>query len=424
MSKRSLLVAVAMMLAFGPAAPALAQDAPSPNSGGLGKLAESGGVELAAFTLNPLDMEDGVNGLSSGRYVTLEEDARAINNVRGGSSADEEELLGQLEDAGWQQRYFLRFGTQDGDNPDFFATSVYSSVTEYADEDGAATGYEILTSAIEDGGYLPARGGDDVGDESVATRYQWTTEQGAEANELDIVFRTGVFVAEVLITDFLGEQPDIDTANTLAAVQQERLDGAPDAESPGVSRKTLMVKGETVETYSAYYDRLNDAQYGDFGASRASIRSDDEYFADLGVTSTFAVAQGVPLASGDGGYAYFSFQIHSFKDMDSAQATFDTWNETFTTNPPTGIEDAAVAREADDYGDASGTFTYSYDGGGTTYSGYRSHILVGEYLILIAVDSADGVDFGGYEKLANAAVKCAGKSSACKAVAVPAEFDV
>jgi hypothetical protein len=426
MNGRVVLVAVVCLLLLGPTLPVAAQSnptahlgAPVPNFPG----AKAGSYDLAALTILPSELADPGYGIDTGAYSTIDGDAASINSSNGGTEADLADVRDALEQAGWQQSYYVHTGLPNPDDPTLFGVYVYIGITRFKEADGAGNGYDLIRASNVNAGFLRVRNVDQIGDASTLSRRQSTLNDGTPANSIDLLAQTGVFVAEILLTDYSGEKPDQDQMLTLGQTQVDRLTGA--KASVGLSQRALLVTGDGVSTKAGYYTRVNGKQVAYFGEAPKDLKSDDTYYKGIGVTDLYYVRQTAPSTSGDDNdFLEVILDLYHFDSADDAQSAYDQYDQALTASPPTGYSDVTEIRRATSFGDESGTYSFTYDRGSGVgqVSGYRIGVLSGDLMLLLYADSGGDLPLAAVEAIADAAVTCAGKTAVCKPMKLPADL--
>jgi hypothetical protein len=420
---RVVLIVFMCGVLFGSALPAAAQDDGSSDSG-ISSPGELTGTtenyDLASLIVFPADFNDAGYGTNFGLYSTLESDAASINAGNDGSDKDLAAVQAALEGAGWQQSYYAKSGIPNADDTTHYAVYVYQTVMRFKDDDGAAAGYELVHTSNTSLGYVRVGNIDTVGDASTLSQLSSTLKDGTESNSLDLLIQSGPFVVEILIFTYTGEKPDQDATLVLGEVSVKRIAKA----KPGVglSQRVLKLTGDGVTSKDNSYTRLNGDQIAYYGEASKTVKSDDAFWDDAGVTSIFFWRQNAPSTSGgDTDYLDLTANMYQLESADQAEALSKQFNDTFTESPPAAYTDVKDAAGAKSFGDDSATVSYHYDRGDGTdpVAGYRIAVLADDMIVIIYAESGGDLSLKAIEAVAGKAVTCAGKATVCKAMALP-----
>jgi hypothetical protein len=414
-SRAVLVVLVVGLVIAAPAAAAPSTPTAIQSPGG----AMAGLLDLAAFVPTPDDLPDPGYGIYNGAYRTLDATAAGINGASGGTGADLAAVRSALEQAGWRQGYYLNLAIPSGDDPSKAATDYYVSLTAHADAKGVAAGYDLLRRANADGGYLKAKGGKTVGDGSVLTRRQYTNNDGSTTTQLDVVFRAGTVVAEVDLIDYAGETHKVDEVQALAESLATRLAKPPG--TPGLGLRTIRLTGNNVTTNYDYYERLNNTEIAYFGETRATARSNDDYYVSQGVTDRYGLRQTVPNTDGkDTDYVDYYLTLYQFGKPAQAAGALKSWKDQTVASPGAGLSAVKEVAGVPKLGDQSAMLSVTYDrGNGVSAPGYLVYVAVGPILAIAVVEAVPGPSQAALTKVAKAVATCLTKGS-CSVIAVPA----
>ena len=380
------------------------------------------GLELPALTITPDDIDEPGYGLSNGLTTSVADDAALINSLLGGAEEDAADIQEQLEEAGWKQSYWVTFAIASGDDPSLNGTVIYNALTEFADEDGAEVGFDLLTEGNASSGFLPVRNADDIGDDSVYTRAATTASDGRPLNYLDVVFRIGPVLAEIYIGEYSEADPKIETITALAEAVADRLDGAEIPEEPGLSQRALFIAGDGVRTTYNYYNRLAEQQISPFGTTAAQSRSDDRFYRDAGVIDVYLVVQSMELADADDGSVGYFLYVYRLDDEENATAAIEEWSQTWADSPTAGYEDVETVRGADTIGDESTLYSHTFvPDVGNDLDGFRAYFQVGDTVVSLIMHGATGISEDAFVEIANAAADCLGADEPCAPLSVDEE---
>jgi hypothetical protein len=274
-------------------------------------------LDLAALVLTPLDLEaEGLDG-----YGLRDGDARSPEQVAAGYAflrgLPEDEAQELFADAGLRQAYELRLEQPtepDGSAYYAFVRSATSTIYEFADEEGATAGLEILTDWDGVDTATEVEGGETIGDGSVLTRHEGTTTDAYLA--LDLAFQVDNLTVVVRIADFTGEEPALADAERIAERQLERIQAGIDDRESLAATQTIRLAGAGVDPIWELYT-LYDGEYRPSARpGTEDAEATAERLADLGITTTFEVSQriGGPVPSVADAHVYFNIEQYASAD--------------------------------------------------------------------------------------------------------------
>jgi hypothetical protein len=406
----------------GQAAPEDEGPSPTPETGE--PASEGGALDLAAMTLRPADL-DGDYGLSGSFVLTLEEQAAIINDQRGGNDEDLDALIATLTDTGFRRNYVNTLGIPQDEDPDLFARSVSSYVTEYADADGAAAGFAELEDEtnIADSEDIP--GTRTIGDQSEITLVQaTTTDAGDPYRSLDLTFQIGNLIGGVTIADFTGGEPEVEEVEALADTLLERIEEVRDAEEgDGLSGQVLRFAGDGVDTFYDRYQRLDGETFRFFNETDADLASRGQSHSESGFTDTYNVGQAIGTgAAASDDYVFFAVILHRFASEAEASAWIQETPAAFAASPGS-FEDVAVISDLDPIGDESAAVEYRF---GRTAdvetAGYAIYVRVGAVVATVQVDAPSDLSRATVESLAAAQADCLSAGACLDPAPVPDEW--
>ena len=217
-------------------------------------------LDLAAVALIPADLAavgwDDL-GLSSGQTLSVVDLAdRAVWPT--GEGPEQDAVRDALLAAGWQQAYAATFATFWDPNRADLGRQVEVEVVAYADAAGAATGFTLVPDVFPTGPVETIAGASGIGDESRLFRVDARDPQaGVPAQELALGFRHGRLTARVLLRDWTGAEPRVDTLEALATRLLARIEHVVQDSGPDLSIRALRVQRPDSALYSDFYVRLD-----------------------------------------------------------------------------------------------------------------------------------------------------------------------
>lgn len=310
------------------------------------------------------------------------------------------------------------------------ASRISTSITEFSSADGAAAVFAYNEGPMDDAPGEDIDGTQTFGDESELTRSTGTeVESGEPLQRLELSFRTGPFIAEVTIVDYQNVEPEVATVEQLAGLMLAKIERVQQHADPGLSARALRLDPAAPWIESA---RLRDFY----------VRHDHQ------VEPTFAQIvdakqAGIPLqleAVGATGGLQLPIDTYMYWTPVGEGDAFDlplyvTWLDRYasagqaavaidqvTADLGPGYVDVQEVTDGAVIGEESRQFTYTYE---DDPAGPVSGVLIiarsGDTIIRTQVDSVDGVQGSGVERLAAAQVDCLNAPAACAPLS---SFDV
>ncbi len=399
---RSRVVTLALLVAL--LAPAVLLTTPSVIAAPLRQVDAGAAIDLAWLAPVPADLTDGY-GIASGVYRTAADTPGSVFGAAGPPGSFDEALT----DAGARQTYWRRLVLRSEDDPDLYARSIDSLLTEFGDEaeaeDGLAAVHNLLATDFDELRTPPA-----VGDEAVAFRGEFTDPNQGAYNEVRVVTRTGRILIDLSLWDFTGDAPSASEVVLLAGVLVERVAAAEpsaSAESPALAGEVPRLTGEDVGTPSDYYTRKNGEEIRTDGVSTSQLRSTTQFFDDIGNTDRyFYFASTVPSEDDDQPYVSSLVELYRFADEDSADAYLETVAENWVEARSAPYHDAEIVDDAEEFGDGSAFASYVYDYDWGTVPGYHFWLRVGDQFASVEMDGDPALSLADAEQMAEAQVAC------------------
>jgi hypothetical protein len=201
-------------------------------------------LDLAAMTLTPTDLADvGLSGftVADGRAESRED--RIANQVAEG--ADPQAVRTNLTRLGWTREHRSRLARPTTPGEEDFDLLVTSSVTQYADAEGAVAGYRAgslyLVHADDE---TPVPGTQPIGAQSqVLAIPEVVTSDGKTFQGTRLYFQHGALIGDVIAFATPGITVSVATGQALASRLIERIDAVLADGGPGLSFKVLRLQG-------------------------------------------------------------------------------------------------------------------------------------------------------------------------------------
>ena len=131
-------------------------------------------------------------------------------------------------------------------------------VTAYADASGAAQGFALVPDVFETGPVTAVPGTHPIGDDSRLTRVAARDPQaGTPSHELALGFRQGRLTARVLIRDWSGNEPTLETIEALAVRLSARIGRVLEDGGPELSIHVVRPEARAYAVNSENYIRLD-----------------------------------------------------------------------------------------------------------------------------------------------------------------------
>jgi len=240
-------------------------------------------VDLAWLAPGPTDLEEDGYGLSYGTYNPVVEGEVSVFGSPDPLTAYDE----AFSSAGARQTYFQAMSIPEEDDPDVAARTVSVVIGEFADSDAAKSGFEGVVVVLGES-YDQTRTPPEVGDEALAFRGEFSDPvDGRIFQELRFVFRTGRFLADLTIDDYLDDAPATSELTPLAELLGQRLKDAEAVESPGLALQVVRIASPDLTGYYDYYTRRGGDEVRSQGVLTSGMRSNDEHFEEVGVTDLY-----------------------------------------------------------------------------------------------------------------------------------------
>jgi hypothetical protein len=383
--------------------------------------AQSPAPDLPALTIRPADL-DQPGWLHQGAYIhSLTDQARDRADYVG-QGTDEDAVAERLNEIGWQREYisFLTLPSRaDPARPDEI---IRSYITEYADSDGAAAGFDYLEDESMVSGARDIKLDHAYGQESELTSESgFSSLTGRQFRSLDLTFRMGALIAGVNVIQYPTADridPDIAQVEQLAALMEARITKSPVIKSALGARVVRLAHDEVeVVTFDDAYYRVDGEDLPLEGESpdAAGLRTDT--YRDA--TDVYQLWQGIDTAEANG--ALYGVTLLHFPDESAAESWLDDLADILATNPfygDIGQEDAGVT-----LGDQTVALSYASGGGGPN----DPHALILAVRIgadvarihLVPQGNAESVPMSALTDLAKSEFDCLATAGCAETITVP-----
>ena len=347
-------------------------------------------ADLTAMVLFPGDIPGSGLALDQGSF---EDPMATVQVISERTGKTEQEVQADLDAFGFGRRYELRLAevwptgiaTPAGiDNP--WGRTVTTIVSEYPSAEDAAAAFTYIEREAEDAG-TPAffTSEEDwpldtvIGDEAELTSAVGITSDTQESyTTLNLTFRSGNLIGDVIVDDLLGRELDSTEVERLAGQLLARIEAVRSGEMPDLGQRVLRFAGPT---YGDSYTRLDGMAIPRHGDSaevtaerQARSKAQTIYARDQDIEGT---AQG----------AYLITQVFQFASPDDAAAfDMDAIRQGVADDPTFSAAD--VITDSPAHGDASQIFHYVYadDSDYPGWSGYGIVTKSGSSMIILYLE--------------------------------------
>ena len=397
---------------------------PPPNHPPQSGARDSTGLDLPALLLRPSDLDETGYGIDSGGCGTLDTIAAAWNKNLGGAEEGVAVIRKRLVRDGWSQSCWLTVAIPSSDSPETYGVLVSSVITAYADENGASDGLDLLHDVLVALDYRKARGAELIGDESFALRHVIdATRTSLGQEQLDLIFRVGNLVAELYMSDYSGDQPALETGQTLADLLVDRMTDPTDAPGHGLATRVLRLAGDGVLSNAGYYLRLDGDEAGSFGQSLAKVRDADQDFDEMGVRDVFYTRQTAAPTGSSGDFLEYTVVFAQFTNESDAIATMDEALAAPSDLPRSAGPSSSRVRRAAEIGDQTTSKVYAAEReAGQTADGFTITFRLANVIAVMNVASVEGVSQHAAEALAVQIADCMRAEAPCDPIAPPEEL--
>jgi hypothetical protein len=402
-----------------------------------------GTLDLARLVPYPFDLAETYPGLGAlrtpqlpTRFYSLSEEAR-LGRDAATAAQSEKALLA----AGFLQRYNAALAVPAAGDPTRFEIQVVSSVVEYASAEAAQA--QFAAGADQDG--EPVADAATVGDESRFSRSEDVARQtNAPFRSLTFAFRQDRLVIRVIIADLRDGEPELATAEALAAALQERatavIAGEAEALAPAALRPDLgrnANPGDVLQAYEVLDGQVVEIYDQDEGARtrRASTfgGTTDVYASSfvgrLGGGAGRRDATPQPDGAADNGGGTIAYGVTFFVFPDEAEAL--TWLEGLGERLAEDVSylSLAAVNDATVFADNSATYSFRRQVGEESVGGFGVYVRVGARVFVLEAAGAPEVSLEEVETLVATQVACleagvcpsAGAGDAATGAAAPAD---
>nr|MBA3337355.1 hypothetical protein [Chloroflexia bacterium] len=375
-------------------------------------------LDLAALLLRPADLPEPGYGLSSARLLGLDEE---VAGIAAPGIIDPVELSTRLTEAGWQRRYvssLIRLA-DPADPTSEVEANVLSTVTEYVTAEGASAGFALLDGELErqNPSAVDLPNITVIGEESELTRVEvFDPATGDPLPQLNLTFRVGNLIGDVLVADPRQAQPDEAQILSLGQTLLSRFE-AESADTPGLGSGVLRLRGDAAgpDLLDAYtqFDGIAVPLTGDTPATLAAREA-----AYGEATDVYEIRHSLNLSGEIPPYYHLTMSRYTTTRL--AAAAID--------DPPTSTElvgsvETALVSGAQSFGDESQTYSYLViQADGSQSEGFQIAARVGERVALLELDGLPAVPLAVVEALVAQQVACMeAPDKRCEPAPVPAD---
>jgi hypothetical protein len=349
----------------------------------------------------------------AGRMLRPVEEAAAHAEALGVPEAD---LLAQMRDAGWIARYAGEVVPATRAEGGLAPTTGWSSVTLYADADGAAEGFALLDESRADGAeVIQAR---QIGDGARMTRYIGTDAAGRPFDRLRYTFVAGPLVGSVALfrgADAAEASPDAMVTSAEALLERMRAAG----EAPGLFHLAVHldpVAGLPIDSHAEGYFSVNGQHIRHQGDSDEALAAAATFIATHGVEASYILHTTFAWQEGADHRPAWLVALYRVGDAEAAaelvsqHARYDR-----TVGYDTLVELDALP--AVDWPVAGSSYSEAWPDGSES-AGYRITVAVGTTVAIVDVSAPGGVSEETAFALVEAQVACL-EFGACDPVQAP-----
>jgi hypothetical protein len=372
-------------------------------------------VDLAAMAL-PADAYP-VAGMvaSTGRLLRPIEEATAHDPVL---ELSQPEVLARMRDAGWTARFVGEVVPASREAAGLAPTTGWSSITAYADADGAAEGFALLDETLAaDAKVVPAR---QIGDASRLSRYTGTDNSGRPFDRLRYTFVDGPLVGSVAL--FRGaDTPDAAmTPEAMVTMAERLLDRMRSAgAAPGLTGLVVRLgpsAGLPIDSHEEGYFSLGGRQIPHRGDTEETLAAASAFIDTYGVEASYIAHTTFAWQEGVDHRPAWLVALYRVGDADAAaelvrqHARYDR-----TVGYDTLVELDALP--AVDWPVAGSAYTEAWPDGSQS-AGYRITVAVGTMVAIVDVSAPAGVSEETAFALVEAQVSCL-EWGGCAPIAAP-----
>ena len=309
------------------------------------------------------------------------------------------------------QTYYQAMAIPDDDDPDLDARTLVVVIGEFADGDSAASGFaDVVDLLAQTPDYPQSARPPEVGDEARAFRGEFTDPaDGRIYQELRFVFRTGRFLADLVIYDYLDDAPAPSALMPVAERLAERLDDAEAAGSPGLALQVVRIASPALTTFYDNYIRRGGDQIRYFGVLTSSMQTDDEFFDDLGVTDGYYYLSAVHPSeeTENETYANLEVELLLFTDSRTAASFLETAADEWIEGRGAEYQDMKRLDDAEELGDDSAVVSFRQETiFGERSNGYRVWVRTGNRVAIVEFDGVPEIPLPVAQSVVEAQLAC------------------
>lgn len=383
-------------------------------------------ADLTAMVLFPGDLPGSGLALDAGRF---EEPVEMVQAMAERTGKPEQQVQAEFDAFGFGRRYALRLAepwptgtpTPAGiDNP--WGKTVTTIVSEFPSAEDAAAAFTYIEHEAEDAGSLAFFTSEEdqpldavIGDEAeLTTAAGMASDTQQPYTTLNLTFRSGNLIGDVIIDDLLAREIDSSEIERLAAQLLARMDAVRSGEMPDLGQRVLRFAGPT---YNDSYTRLDGTYIPRHGETAEETA---EAQARSNARASYALDQDI---EGTAQPAYLTAHVYQFASPEDA-ATFDmdSPRQRLAEDP---IYSTAEAVTSDlSLGDASKIFRYVY-ADTSDYAGWSGYGVVarsGPSMIVLYLEQTGELPLETAMELAEMQLACVTSAPCPDELPVPASL--
>lgn len=369
-------------------------------------------ANLTAMVLFPGDVPGSGLALDQGSFEGLAYQIQATTERTGKS---EQEVQADFDAFGYGRRYSVQLAeawptgiaTPTGiDNP--WGRTVTTGVTEFPSAEDAAAAFTYMERDAEDAGSRASFTNQKdwpldtvIGDQAELTYEEGMTSDTQESyTTLNLTFRSGNLIGDVIVEDFLSREPESAVIEGLAEQLLARIEAVRNGEMPDLGERVLRFAGAT---FTDSYTRLNGMYIPRHGETTEETA---EMQARSTAQASYSLDQDI---EGTGQPAYLTAQVLQFTSPEDAAAFDMDAPRQRLSEDPKNYEAAETVTGGPPLGDASAIFRYVYadtsDYAG--WSGYGIVVKSGPTIVVLYLEQSGDVALETAVELAEMQLACA-----------------
>jgi hypothetical protein len=360
-------------------------------------------VDLAWLAPGPADLDEDGYGLSYAAYQPAAEGGVSVYGIPGPLAPYDE----AFSIAGARQTYYQQMSSPDEDDPDVVARMLSVVIGEFANDDGAVSGFSGVVDVFAED-HDQSRTPPKVGEEALAFRGEFKDPaDGRIYQELRILFRTGRFLADLSIADYLGDAPATSELTPVAQLLAERLAEAEATESPGLALQVVRITSPELTYYYDHYRLRGGERVRDAGELTSRMQAGNEFFEEIGATDQYSYMAEVLPTEDDESYVSLSVGILHFTDRRTAETYLETAVDDWIEWWGAYYQDIEIIADAEEVGDDSAAASFTQE---TTFgelaNGYLFWVRAGDRVAAVELAGIPEITLPVAQQIAEAQLAC------------------